>query len=345
MKIPIENIYYLLCYAWNKLDEKDRVKVDANDCNELVNLFSKILINATKIILKRGLDCSYTEVTTEIAGIKGKLELNLTLKNRNYINQKTICSFDEFSHNTKINQILFSTICNLTKTVNVDVSLKKELIILQQRFKDISKIAITSRLFKTIRLHRNNKFYSFVLDVCELVHDCLLLTEKSGNYFFQDFTQDEKKMNKLFEAFIRNFYKLEQRRFTTVRSETIKWQFTPAVVENIIYVPQMQTDITLENADNKIIIDAKYYKETLKTHYSIEKVSSSNLYQIFSYLMQQENGTSKSINATGILLYPTITKEYDLVYAYNSHSIQVRTVNLNSNWQSIAERLKQIIDV
>lgn len=27
MRIPIQNIYFLLCYAWNKLDEKEREKL------------------------------------------------------------------------------------------------------------------------------------------------------------------------------------------------------------------------------------------------------------------------------------------------------------------------------
>jgi 5-methylcytosine-specific restriction enzyme subunit McrC len=56
MQIPIENIYYLLCYAWNKLDEKERVNVSIDDKTELLDLFAKILINATKMLLKRGID-------------------------------------------------------------------------------------------------------------------------------------------------------------------------------------------------------------------------------------------------------------------------------------------------
>ncbi|GAG60746.1 unnamed protein product, partial [marine sediment metagenome] len=31
IQIPIHNIYYLLCYAWNKLDEKDIVDVSGID--------------------------------------------------------------------------------------------------------------------------------------------------------------------------------------------------------------------------------------------------------------------------------------------------------------------------
>jgi 5-methylcytosine-specific restriction enzyme subunit McrC len=59
MQIPIENIYYLLCYAWNKLDEKERVNVSIDDKTELLDLFAKILINATKMLLKRGIDKNY----------------------------------------------------------------------------------------------------------------------------------------------------------------------------------------------------------------------------------------------------------------------------------------------
>jgi 5-methylcytosine-specific restriction enzyme subunit McrC len=41
MQIPIENIYYLLGYAWNKLEEKERVNVSIDDKTELLDLFAK----------------------------------------------------------------------------------------------------------------------------------------------------------------------------------------------------------------------------------------------------------------------------------------------------------------
>jgi len=65
MQIPIENIYYLLCYAWNKLDEKDRVSITIDDKTELLDLFAKVLINASRMLLKRGIDKSYIDNTSE----------------------------------------------------------------------------------------------------------------------------------------------------------------------------------------------------------------------------------------------------------------------------------------
>jgi len=45
----------------------------------------------------------------------------------------------------------------------------------------------------------------------------------------------------------------------------------------------MQTDITLEAIDHKLIIDTKYYGKTLSIYYDTEKFHSNNLYQIYSY--------------------------------------------------------------
>ena len=39
MKIPILNIYYLLCYAWDRLREGQIVDVSALDSHDLSNLF------------------------------------------------------------------------------------------------------------------------------------------------------------------------------------------------------------------------------------------------------------------------------------------------------------------
>ena len=342
MQIPIENIYYLLCYAWNKLDERDRVSVSIDDSTELLDLFAKVLINATHILIKRGLDKNYVAQTVEFAGIKGKLELGQTLKSNLQLKQKTVCSFDEFSADVLTNQILAATFHRLIKKKNLDSELKGEIRKLLRMFAGITLIDLKPSVFTRVRLHRNNKFYGFLINVCQLIYENSLPAETAGEWNFTDFTRDERKMNQLFEAFIRNFYKIEQNIYR-VRSEIIKWDFETSDFQNSQYLPQMKTDITLENNDSKIIIDAKYYRETMAINYGQEKVKSANLYQLFSYLLNQQTEEEKTIAATGILLYPTIENEYDLKFKYQSHDIHIKTINLNIGWKEIERRLKRIV--
>jgi 5-methylcytosine-specific restriction enzyme subunit McrC len=193
MRIPIENIYYLLCYAWNKLEEKEKVAVSIDDRTELLDLFANILIKGTRILLKRGIDKSYIESTSELSGIKGKLEVGQTLKTNLLSRQRTICSFDEFSSNILTNQILVSTIYRLRKVRGLDNQLKTELITLLHMLEGIERIELTPSVFKKVKLNRNNRFYGFILDVCQIVHENILPSEHKGAFAFSDFTRDDSK--------------------------------------------------------------------------------------------------------------------------------------------------------
>lgn len=83
----------------------------------------------------------------------------------------------------------------------------------------------------------------------------------------------------------------------------------------------MQTDISLESENRKIIIDTKYYHEALNEYYEKEKIRSINMYQIFAYLKNLES--TKEINryCEGILLYPTVTKDLDINITTHGHLV------------------------
>ncbi|MBK9191768.1 MAG: hypothetical protein IPM77_09765 [Crocinitomicaceae bacterium] len=142
MQIPIENIYYLLCYAWNKLDEKERVNVSIDDKTELLDLFAKILINAAKMLLKRGIDKNYIDFTEELAGVKGKVQISQTLKSNLLFKQRTICTFDDFSANIISNRILISTIYRLTRTKGLDKQLKMNWLVYKECYQTLSKLKL-----------------------------------------------------------------------------------------------------------------------------------------------------------------------------------------------------------
>jgi len=176
-----------------------------------------------------------------------------------------------------------------------------------------------------------------------MIYDNTLPGENAGEINFIDFTRDEHKMNQLFEAFIRNYYRKKHPEWKVSRSR-INWQFSSVDSESSLqYLPIMETDITIDQGDTKIIMDAKYYQRTLATHYEKERIHPGNLYQIFSYLLNQRDGTPKTQNATGILLYPTIDQDYELNYQYDTHKILIRTLNLNMHWTKIEERLEEVI--
>lgn len=342
MNIPIQNIYYLLCYAWNKLDESEIVDVEAIDSTELIDLFAKVLSNGLSRLLKQGLDRYYIEQEHVINGIKGKLNFSTTIKQNILSFHRTNCNYDEFDYDILHNQILKTTISKLLRTAKLDSSLKDELHKLYIKLPPITEISIRNTHFKQIRLHRNNYHYDFILKVCQIVTENLFIDESSGNYKFKDFVREEKAMARLFEAFARNFYKLETD--FTVSSDMISWKFTADNNEDLFMLPSMFTDITLKKELQKIIIDTKFYPEAFSLRYEKQKIKSDHLYQLFAYLKNQETDSELTMNCEGILLYPTTQTEFVHSFKYENHKIRIMSINLNQDWKAIRNDLLKIVE-
>ena len=106
----------------------------------------------------------------------------------------------------------------------------------------------------------------------------------------------------------------------------------------------MQTDISLESPDRKIVIDAKYYKDALSDYYDTEKVHQDNLYQIFCYLKNLEQKGGINARSEGILIYPTVSIPVRFEMESQGHKICVKTINLNQKWDEIHHDLLAIIN-
>ena len=354
-QIPIQNLYYLLCYAWNVPDQQNKIKVDGDKCHSLENLLAMVLLNACENLLKRGLVHEYRYLQQEVEGIRGKLDVAQTIKSGRYRQGHTICHVDELSQDVTINQIIYSSLKRLIGLSGVDKDLKDKLKRCIRRFPQVREIHVTNKLFDRIKLHRNNNSYALALHVCKLIQQSTLPRKGSeGKYEFIDFMQDELRMNVIFEQFLMNFCKRHCKEdFPEVHREYIEFQLSPFGMmfkQARKALPVMETDITLYNPSTgeKKILDAKYYHETIVSKYGGHgKIRREHLSQIISYVMNQESPNEPyTLQTSGTLVYPTINEDYDFSYRYHdtNHIFHVRTINLNQDWQKIEERVKDIIN-
>ena len=269
---------------------------------------------------------------------------NPTVKRNLLIKAQVTCGFDELSYNVLHNQILKATIGSLICIDHLDSSLKEQLIGLFRKLHEIDDIRLTSECFSRVQLNRNNAFYDFLLKICELIYDNLLAAEDPGKSRFRDFLQDEAKMARLFEDFVRNFYKLETPGYRVGR-EDIFWCAKAMDDPAADYLPKMVTDISIEGEDSKVVIDTKYYREALGRHYDQEKIHSQNIYQIFAYLKNLETSGGINQHCTGVLLYPTVDNDIHFCTMLDpKHKLIVHTLNLNQDWKLIHDDLKGLLE-
>src|SRR5262249_13559715 len=110
MTIPILNIYYMLLYAWDVLEEGETIPVGVGDTTRLVDLFARVLHTGTEAILRRGLDRGYVEHVEAVFGIKGKPLISASVKANLFRSGQVVCEFEQFSHDVLHNRILKATI-------------------------------------------------------------------------------------------------------------------------------------------------------------------------------------------------------------------------------------------
>ncbi len=334
--IPITNLYYLLAYAWDhKLSEADVVAIDADSCPDLNNLFARILGNAVHHLLRRGLDRSYVPFEEETPRIRGRIDFSASEKAQSRTRGKLVCVFDELSPDVLHNQILKATLRVLRDDKRVRADSRKRLGQSLEVFHEIRDLRVTPRHFHRVQLHRNNRAYRFILNVCELIHFSLLPEKSaSGGRRFRDFTRDEKVMAKIFEDFVRNFA-IRHLSGATVSALQINWRASDFGEGSSAMLPRMITDVTVAWPERKLILDCKYYQEALVCRYDALRFRSGNLYQLNAYLTNKAADPGWE-NVEGMLLYPSNGYHFDHVFKlHGRHQIRVSTLDLKKPWTII----------
>lgn len=340
-EIPIRNVYYLLCYAWNRLSEGGLIDVSGIDSTELADLFATVLINGTNHLMRRGLEQGYFAFEEELPTIRGRVDVATTARRMLPNHGKAYCVYDELSVNTLPNQIIKGTLRILSNTSNLDKTLKAKVSRLYRDLGRIDDLPLSKFQFRKVQLHANNRFYKFLLHVCEMVQNALLVDENTGQYRFRDFIRDDKAMARLFESFIHNFYRLELPQLS-VKKERLYWSASSETDPTLSLLPTMETDISLRNGNRTLIIDAKYYSRTFQTYYDSESIHSSNLYQLMSYLRTLEKRSGQDANAMGMLLYPVVDRKLREEYTIDNHKVYICTLDLSQDWQDIGAELHGI---
>jgi 5-methylcytosine-specific restriction enzyme subunit McrC len=341
MTVPIQNVYYLLCYAWDMLEEGRPEAISSEAFQSMPDLFARVLEAGVAHLLKRGLDRGYLAEADDTRSLRGKFDLSETVKRNLLLRPSIHCIFDSLLYDVLHNRIIKGTLSRLARCEDLEKGLRDGSLRLYRRLKDISAVDLSAGVFDRVVLHRNNRHYAFLIEVCRILHESLLVHPESGSTRFRDFLRDESVMARLFERFVRNFYRREQADYR-VRSEIIEWKSVEGKSSDLAYLPVMRTDVTLESASRKVVIDTKYYASTLQTYHGGSKVHSEHLYQLFAYLKNLEP-VLPGQTVEGILLYPTVDTTLDLQYTIHCHRIRVATVDLNVSWREIRDRLLALV--
>jgi len=339
MICKVQNIYYMLAYAFQALHEKGYKDVAAEDFKNSLELLTALLCRGVSIQIKRGLNQQYLTREEALSTPRGKIKINDSMKTLTIRKKQLVCAYDEFSVDAYLNRIIKTTLFVLLRS-NISKSRKKELRKLIIFFDGVSLLDIHT-INWNLPYNRNNQTYRMIIAVCQLILKGMLQTESDGAVKMREYL-DDQSMARLYEKFILGYYQKEHPELRAYAPQ-IKWAVTNGYD---FQLPTMQTDIVLsgKNSGKTLIIDAKYYAHNMqiKAPYMTRTIHSANLYQIFTYVKNWPAAPDESV--AGMLLYAGTDDEIqpNNDYQISGNTISVKTLDLDCDFSCIAKKLDEI---
>lgn len=335
-EIPLKNIYYMILYAFNKVKNKNIIdNVNFEKDYTASDVIIKLFLNEISNIVKAGIYKNYNDITEDSLYIKGKIDFKRIFK---LTTVKRTIIHDDFNVDNILNSIIKCTLKNILYSEETKKH-QKQARKFYPFFCKISDIEINDFLYQNLVLHKTNLHYDFAIKLSRFINKKIIPNEEEGKLSFYNILKDEETMSAIYEEFLRNFYRLHTN--YKVSSKEYKWYLESGLGSDIKMLPIMKTDIEIF-IDNKtkIIIDAKYYKNSLTNQYNQNKFISENIFQMNTYL--QHN--LKFNNLRGLLIYPSVGYNFHQIFKKgNQYTIEFHTIDLSLEWCSIENELLKII--
>ena len=339
--ILIRNIYWMLAYAFQVLRQNNYENILADDFKETENLFAAILSKGISQLLKQGLNKEFVDKKESLSGLKGKLDINGTLRERVRQSGLLSCEYDELTEDNIYNRILRTTAERLIRCQGVDKKWKDSLRRSIMLFSGVSSRDEKSIRWNTLTFKRGNETYRMLINICYVLLTQLLKSTDVGDIRMKAF--DDEQMHKVFEKFVLNYYRKEYSGRLSAASNAINWDYDDPDAPGVMFMPGMKSDIMLSDGSRTLIIDTKYYGKIMQSQWEKESFRSNNLYQIFTYVKNYDKGHNG--NVSGMLLYAQTAEEQekDFEASVGGNVIYVRTLNLNQEFKGIRRQLDSIV--
>lgn len=331
----------MLCYAWDRLGERELIPVGTEDAPRMEGLVAQVLAASVERLVTRGLDRGYRGAEVTTSEPRGRIEIGRSIGRATLARGRLVCTVTNRTPDVLHNRILRATLERLATVHELDGEMVERLRRLVGEMRGVSSIVVREADLAAVQLHANIADYRFPLELCALVHRCMMPDpSRPHRMVFRDFTRDAGQMGQLFEAFVRRFWELRLTDWTVRKTDTsVAWSVA-ASPEVSALVPGLETDVLLQSDVRSLVVETKFVSSPTVWHFGREKLQSAHLRQLFAYLEVHDPGGARGVE--GILLYATVGRSLDLRMRLQGHPMWVRSLDLARPWEEVERDLARV---
>ena len=348
--IPIRNIWLLMAYAADLPKDFLSKKTATQDFEEnLMDTVAELLCTETKRQLKFGLSVGYESVSEELSRLRGKVDHLRSASSNSFLRGKIFCNYEKLNYNTVENQIVRLSLYRISRYVeNPDIAFTCRA--LNDHLSGLG-VGLFSGNTGSYLLgevdHRRRNSHLLALAILALRMD--LVSEETGKGNYLSPNKQESWIRSLYEKAIGGFYRHHLVSTDWIVNTGCKHTFfrTDSSPGLSRILPNMKTDIEITNhsSKEKLIIDTKFTKIVKPGRFGDFRLSSSHIYQMYTYLRTGEEADFLHFDSiNGLLLYPAYGQSLYEETLIQGHKFVFATVNLLAEPSEIKSQLLNLLD-
>jgi 5-methylcytosine-specific restriction enzyme subunit McrC len=338
----------MLLYAWQGQRFQSMVRRGVEDAPTLQALLATVLVDLLNQRFRIGLGREYIDTQEAIKGLRGRVDLERSLRERRFDRGEAVCRFTTYDHDAPRNRIIKSGLERLIlkgdfgSDPKAATALRARLRRAHRDMEGVRSFDATVEDIRRIHLGPNDGDYRLMLNMCEFILASLMPTQAPGTAPVRSWVQKGMHpLAKLFEDFVPAFLRRHLNGWKV--STQTRWQW-PATSTRL---PIMIPDVLLERSSDgqRIILDTKFSKKALSSaHGGAATFESSHLYQLYAYLRTQEDISTMHATARGILLYPSTGVPLREQFVVQGHDFTIATIDLTQRWPEIEAEILSVVD-
>jgi len=353
MKIPVRNLWLLQLFASDLYRHHGHEFAGAEQIAEdLPQLVARMLADEVEHRLHTGLSVGFSRTVSDLTRVRGRIDVLGTTGHRLLERGQVRCRYDTLVTDTAANRLVRAAL-RAAATWIPDRPRYRSLA-LQLEAAGVSGPAPRPDIVPSLRRQRLLARDHRMLSLAELLLTMSIPDPGEDDVVTVAPDDSDHYLRKLFEHAVYGFYRhtLEPRGWTVEHGTRLSWSIERISDGMQPVLPGMYTDITLRaplrpggKIRRRAVIDTKFTAITHAGNYRTTTLSSAYLYQIYAYLMSQQEQSDEHRHAEGLLLHPVVDGYFDEEVVIQGHRIRCATVDLRASGEVITEHLMRAISL
>ncbi|WP_175637494.1 5-methylcytosine restriction system specificity protein McrC [Sinomonas mesophila] len=335
-RIPVRNVWLLLLYASEFYQSGPEAFDGIEEYPEkLPELLAEVLVASTEDRLRRPLTPSFAKTSRDLSRVRGGIDTLRTESHQLLSRGLVACRFEELTVDTPRNRLIRTALDSIARLCS-DEELVRRCQGQSQRLERLGVGRIDLRAGQRdagVRLTRNDAQDRSVLLAARLALELALPFGRTNPGHGRG-QLDERQFRHLFERAVGGFYRVHgrPRGWAVERGRKVGWNALGPTPGMAAVLPHMVTDVWIDSprSGRRLIVDTKFTPALRAGRFARETLDSGHLYQLYTYVREQEDPADPaSLGAGGLLLYPSAGSSLAESFVTAGHRLGAATVDLS----------------